>query len=39
MRSAKYGLGVLGVAMGYRMQKWGLAKLRMYQSNGGQICE
>ncbi len=29
-RSVKYGLGVLGVAMGYRMQKWGLAKLGMY---------
>jgi glycosyltransferase involved in cell wall biosynthesis len=23
-RSAKYGLGVLGVALGYRMRKWGL---------------
>jgi glycosyltransferase involved in cell wall biosynthesis len=29
-RSVKYGFGVLGVAMGYRMQKWGLARLGMY---------
>jgi hypothetical protein len=30
MRSVKYGFGVLGVALGYRMQKWGLARLGMY---------
>ncbi len=26
MRSVKYGLGVLAVAIGYRMRKWGLGK-------------
>jgi glycosyltransferase involved in cell wall biosynthesis len=30
-RSALYGLGVLGVAFGYRAQKWGLAKLKIYR--------
>jgi glycosyltransferase involved in cell wall biosynthesis len=30
-RSVKYGLGVLGVAVGYRMRKWGLARLGMYK--------
>ncbi len=29
-RSVKYGLGVLGVAVGYRMQKWGLGKFGIY---------
>jgi glycosyltransferase involved in cell wall biosynthesis len=32
MRSVKYGFGVLGVALGYRMQKWGMARLGMYVS-------
>jgi glycosyltransferase involved in cell wall biosynthesis len=31
VRSAVYGLGVLGVALGYRLQKWGLAKLKIYR--------
>ena len=32
IRSMKYGLGVIGVAVGYRMQKWGLARLGMYRA-------
>ena len=31
-RSMKYGFGVLGVALGYRIQKWGLARMRMYRT-------
>jgi glycosyltransferase involved in cell wall biosynthesis len=31
VRSGVYGLGVLGVALGYRMQKWGLTKLKIYR--------
>jgi hypothetical protein len=26
-----HGFGVLGLALGYRMQKWGLARLGMYK--------
>jgi glycosyltransferase involved in cell wall biosynthesis len=33
-RSVKYGLGVLGVALGYRLQKWGLGKFGMYEPPG-----
>lgn len=29
-RSMKYGFGVLGVAMAYRLQKWHLAKFRIF---------
>jgi len=29
-RSVKYGLGVLGVSFRYRLQKWGLAKYRIF---------
>lgn len=29
-RSIKYGLGVLRVSVGHRLQKWGLAKSRLY---------
>jgi glycosyltransferase involved in cell wall biosynthesis len=29
-RSIKYGLGVLGVSFRYRMQKWGIAKYRIF---------
>jgi glycosyltransferase involved in cell wall biosynthesis len=29
-RSIKYGLGVLGVSFSYRMQKWGIAKYRIF---------
>jgi glycosyltransferase involved in cell wall biosynthesis len=32
IRSMGYGFGVLGVALGYRMQKWGLARLGMYRT-------
>jgi glycosyltransferase involved in cell wall biosynthesis len=31
VRSAVYGLGVLGVAFGYILQKWGVVKLRIYR--------
>jgi glycosyltransferase involved in cell wall biosynthesis len=31
-RSVKYGMGVLAVATGYRMQKWGLGKFGMYRT-------
>jgi glycosyltransferase involved in cell wall biosynthesis len=29
-RSVKYGLGVLGVSFRYRLQKWGIAKYRIF---------
>ncbi|HMD67991.1 MAG TPA: glycosyltransferase family 2 protein [Chitinivibrionales bacterium] len=32
-RSVKYGLGVLGVAIGYRMEKWGLGKRKMFRKD------
>jgi glycosyltransferase involved in cell wall biosynthesis len=32
VRSSIYGLGVLSVAFAYRLQKWGLVKLRIYDS-------
>jgi glycosyltransferase involved in cell wall biosynthesis len=34
MRSSVYGLGVLSVAFAYRLQKWGLVKLRIYGAPG-----
>ena len=30
-RSVKYGFGVLGVALSYRLQKWKLAKFRIFE--------
>jgi glycosyltransferase involved in cell wall biosynthesis len=30
-RSVKYGLGVLGVSISYRLQVWGLAKFKIYE--------
>ena len=30
-RSVTYGLGVLGVALSFRLQKWGLAKFRIFE--------
>jgi glycosyltransferase involved in cell wall biosynthesis len=36
-RSVKYGFGVLGVALGYRMQKWGVAKMKMYGPRGSTV--
>jgi hypothetical protein len=36
-RSAMYGFGVLGVALGYRMQKWGLARLKTFRKQGTDI--
>jgi glycosyltransferase involved in cell wall biosynthesis len=32
-RSMIYGLGVLGVAFGFRMQKWGVVRLGMYKTS------
>jgi glycosyltransferase involved in cell wall biosynthesis len=29
-RSVRYGLGVLGVSISYRLQKWGLGRFRIY---------
>ena len=29
-RSLRYGFGVLGVSIGYRLHKWGLVKERIY---------
>jgi glycosyltransferase involved in cell wall biosynthesis len=34
VRSSIYGLGVLSVAFAYRLQKWGLVKLRIYGAPG-----
>jgi glycosyltransferase involved in cell wall biosynthesis len=34
VRSTVYGLGVLSVAFAYRLQKWGLVKLRIYDAPG-----
>ncbi len=34
VRSVKYGLGVLSVAVGYRMEKWGLGKRGMFNPQG-----
>ncbi len=30
-RSVKYGLGVLGVSLQYRLQKWGLSRYRIFE--------
>lgn len=30
-RSVKYGLGVLGVSLSYRLQKWGLGSFKIYK--------
>jgi glycosyltransferase involved in cell wall biosynthesis len=35
IRSTLYGLGVLAVALGYRMQKWGFVRLGLYRAAGG----
>ncbi len=37
VRSLVYGLGVLGVAAGYRLQKWGLTRLGMYKQRGSVV--
>ena len=31
MKSIKYGFGVLGTSLAYRLQKWGLAKYRIFK--------
>ena len=37
IRSIGYGFGVLGVALGYRMHKWGLATMKMYSPHGSPV--
>jgi hypothetical protein len=36
-RSVKYGLGVLGTALAFALQKWGLAKFRIFDSKGRKL--
>ncbi|MBI4748960.1 MAG: glycosyltransferase family 2 protein [Acidobacteria bacterium] len=39
IRSCKYGLGVLGVSMAFKLQKWGLGKWRIFDPNGKRLSE
>lgn len=36
-RSVKYGLGVLGTALQFALQKWGMAKFRIFDRNGRRL--
>lgn len=36
-RSVKYGFGVLGTSMKYRMRKWGLVKGRLFRERGQRL--
>ena len=36
-RSVKYGFGVLGVSIAYRLQKWGIARYRIYSESGRRL--
>jgi glycosyltransferase involved in cell wall biosynthesis len=36
-RSIKYGFGVLGTTVRYRLQKWGLAKYRIFDAEGRRL--
>ncbi len=36
-RSVKYGFGVLGTALQFKLQKWGLAHLRRFDAKGGKL--
>ncbi len=36
-RSVKYGLGVLGTSVQFKLQKWGLLKLKRFDANGGKL--
>jgi glycosyltransferase involved in cell wall biosynthesis len=38
-RSAKYGMGVLGISMLYRLNKWGLVKSRIFKMKKGTKLE
>jgi len=38
-RSCKYGIGVLGVTVTYRLTKWGLLKPRIYAADGRRLPE
>ncbi|MDX2189748.1 MAG: glycosyltransferase family 2 protein [Bacteroidota bacterium] len=33
-RSVKYGMGVLGVSLSYRLHKWGIAKFKIFEGLG-----
>ena len=37
-RSIKYGFGVLGTTIRYRLQKWGLAKYPIFNSSGRRLA-
>ena len=37
-RSIKYGFGVLGTTVRYRLQKWGLAKYPIFNANGRRLA-
>jgi glycosyltransferase involved in cell wall biosynthesis len=36
-RSVKYGVGVLGTALAFALQKWGMAKFRIFDRNGRKL--
>lgn len=36
-RSVKYGLGVLGTALAFALQKWGMARFRIFDRNGRKL--
>jgi hypothetical protein len=36
-RSVKYGLGVLGTSLKFRLQKMGLARFRVFSSSGSRL--
>ncbi len=36
-RSVKYGLGVLGTTVQFRLQKWGLAEYAIFDPNGRRL--
>lgn len=36
-RSVKYGFGVLGTSIAYRLHKWGIAKSRLFESDGRKL--
>lgn len=36
-RSVKYGFGVLGVSIAYRLQRWGIARYRIYSESGRRL--
>jgi len=36
-RSVKYGFGVLGATLKFRLQKWGIAHFRLFSATGGKL--